>query len=127
VIAQRDVLPVAAEVGDGERFVIEHADEARRSAAVLHVRPAGFRHRRHVETVARRDELPFAVGEAIERPVALERRPVIAAAVGVLRFLHARRACDIEKAVIACKALGHGGSRWRFSSMASGPATGTGW
>jgi hypothetical protein len=33
-IAERDVLPVADEIGEADRLVIEHAQKARRAAAV---------------------------------------------------------------------------------------------
>jgi hypothetical protein len=36
-IAERDVLPVADEIGEADRLVIEHAQKARRAAAVLNV------------------------------------------------------------------------------------------
>ena len=39
-IAGGDVLPVAAEIGEGERLLVEHAQEARRAAAMLDVRLA---------------------------------------------------------------------------------------
>ena len=37
-IAQRDVLPVADEVGEADRLVVEHLEKAGRAAAVLNVR-----------------------------------------------------------------------------------------
>ena len=40
-VAERGALPVAAVVGEGERALVEHAQEAGRPAAMLDVRLAG--------------------------------------------------------------------------------------
>src|SRR5262249_36093258 len=55
-VADGDVLPIASEVGEGQRALVEHAKEPRRTAAVLDVGlpfPIGSR---KVEAVALRDE-----------------------------------------------------------------------
>ncbi len=55
-VADRDVLPVARIIGKGERAVVEHLEEARRPAPVLHVRPAVGARRANEEVVDRSDE-----------------------------------------------------------------------
>ena len=80
-IANADVLPVAAEIGKAERFLVEYLEEAGRAAAVLHIGPAGLRNRGHVEAVARCDECRLVFAKAVGRPVALKPFPVLAAAI----------------------------------------------
>ena len=98
-VADTDVLQIAAEVGKAERLLIEHFEETEGTAAMLHVRPAGFRNGRHVETVALRYEGRFVLREAIECAMALELLPHFAAAVRRLSGPHARRRSDVEKFV----------------------------
>ena len=98
-IADGDVLPVAAIIRDRQGLVVEHADEAGRPAAMLHIGPAAFRNGGHVEAVARGNERRLVFGEAVEAALAMEASPIIGAAVFPLRFLHARGRGDIEKAI----------------------------
>lgn len=59
-------LPFPAELAvgflDGQVVDAGNMEKARLAAAMLQVGPARFTHRRHVETVARPDELDFIVG-----------------------------------------------------------------
>ncbi len=90
-IALRDVLPVAAVVGEGDRVLVEDLHEALRAAAVLDIGWAVGGRRRKIEAVgvgqARREILVdlgapaaarFLAGIAIARPLAgldrLDRR-----------------------------------------------------
>src|SRR5262245_51683357 len=74
-VACADVLAIATIVGKGECAVIHQLEEAARASAVLNVRPARLRDRRHVETVTVGDEGDFAIGEAVEVAVPLEVLP----------------------------------------------------
>ena len=103
-IAGADILPVAAKVGDAERPVVEHADEAGRPATMLYVRPAALGHGRHIEAVALGDERGFRFSEAIRWAVALESGPVVSAAVGLLRGANPGRSGNVEESV------SHGGA-----------------
>ena len=98
-IAGADVLAVAAKVGNGERRVVENADEASRSAAMLDIGPAALRDGRHIEAVALGDERRLGFREAVERAVAFEVRPELAAAIGLLCGANAGRRGDIEKSI----------------------------
>src|SRR3546814_11967394 len=51
-VADAQILAVAAEVGIGQRPLVEHLEEAARAAAELHVGPAGLADRRLVEAAA---------------------------------------------------------------------------
>src|SRR3954471_8748612 len=64
-VAEADILPVAEEVGEAERAVVKHLEEAWRAAAVLDVGPAGLAHRGHVEAVTRGDEGGLSGSEAV--------------------------------------------------------------
>jgi hypothetical protein len=66
---------------------------------MLHIGPAAFRNRGHVEAVARSNERRLVFGEAVEAALAVEAIPIIGAAVFPLRLLHARGRGDIEKAI----------------------------
>src|SRR3546814_19755168 len=50
------ILAVAAEVGIGQRPLVEHLEEAAQAAAELHVGPAGLADGRPIEPVALGDE-----------------------------------------------------------------------
>ena len=56
-VAERDVLAVAAEVGEGQRPVVQHLQEARRSASMLDVRLPLGAGRAKVEHIQPRHEL----------------------------------------------------------------------
>src|SRR4029077_1967346 len=54
-IADAEILPIAREIREAESAVVEYLQEARRTAAMLHVRPAFAARRRHEEAVALRN------------------------------------------------------------------------
>jgi len=86
---------------------------------VLDIGPAAFRNGGHIEAIARSDERRFVFGEAVKSALAVETGPIIGAAVLPLRFLHARRRRDIEKAI------SHDGPRetadWLCTCVVSSP------
>ena len=98
-VAEADILQIAAKIRERQRLVVEDFDEARRPAAVLHIRPAALGDRSHVEAVARFDERHLVLGETVEGPVAFEILPHLAGAIGRLRRLHARRGDNVEEFV----------------------------
>ena len=77
-IAQRDVLPVAGVVGEAERPVVEHLDEALRPAAVLDVGSAELRDGRQKRGVELADEVRKLrcdrIGEARSEPLGVAVR-----------------------------------------------------
>src|ERR1700684_3660790 len=89
-IAGADVLAVAAKVGDRQRPVVENADEAGRAAAMLHIGPAALGDGRHIEAVALSDERRLGWREAIKGAIAVEVRPIFAAAIRSRRGGYAR-------------------------------------
>ena len=112
-IAGADVLAVAAKVRDRQRCLVEHADEAGRAAAVLHIRPAALRDGRHIEAVALSDERRLGCGKTVRRAVSAEVRPEFAAAIGLLRGAHAGSRGDVEESVShSCKPT-RGNETWR--------------
>src|SRR3984957_7643601 len=98
-IAQADVLPVTAKVGEAERRFVEYFEEAGRAAAMLHVRPTRFRDAREIEAVASLDECDFVFGESIRRPIAVEALPQFSAAVRLLGGANAWSRSYVEKSV----------------------------
>ena len=64
-IAERDVLLVAAEVGEGDEVGAKDVDEAGRAAAMLDVGPAGLGDGGHVEAVAEGDEVLLVRAELV--------------------------------------------------------------
>ena len=98
-IAEADILPIAGEIRERQRPVVDHAQEAARAAAMLDVRPAGLRDARHVEAVAFGDKGHLVVGEAVERAVAFEILPQMRAGILRLRRLDAGRDRDVQKSV----------------------------
>src|SRR5580658_8715601 len=50
-VADGDQLPVAGIVGEGERAIVDHPEESRGAAAMLHMRPAFPARRRDEEAV----------------------------------------------------------------------------
>jgi len=101
-VAERDVLPFAAAVGEGQRLVVEQVQKTARPAAMLDIGPTGLRQARHIEAVAFGDELGFGIAEAVEGAFAFEVLEIPRAALRLLRRLHRGRAGDIHKSV------GHG-------------------
>src|SRR3546814_6472752 len=59
------ILAVAAEVGIGQRPLVEHLEEAAQAAAELHVGPAGLADGRLIEPVALGDEGGFGRAQAV--------------------------------------------------------------
>ena len=109
-IAQADVLPVAAKVGEAERLFVEDFEEAGRTAAMLHIRPARFRDARHIEAVASLDEGDFVFGESIGCPIAVE---ALATALGC-RSPPGRRERSGSK---LCREIRRS---WRFTPISPG-------
>ena len=64
-IAQRDILPIAAEIGKAQCLLIENPNKARRAAAMLDVGPARFADGRQINAVTSGDEVPFRIAESI--------------------------------------------------------------
>ena len=113
-IASADVLAVAAKVGDRQRLLVENTDEAGRPAAVLDIGPSVLRDGRHIQAVALGDERRLGWAEAVKGAVAVEVRPIFAAAIRFLRGAHAGRRGDVEKSI------GHGG---KLHERRGNPAT----
>ena len=116
-IADRDVLLVAAEIGEGEGSLVEDVQEAGIAAAVLDVGPAGFGDGGHVEAVAEGDEVLLAGAEGMLAGAELLHAGVLsAAAVLLLLGFDVGGEGDVEEG------LGHGEPR--SLSMIRGAAEG---
>jgi len=86
-IAQADVLLVAAQVCEAEESGIDDANEACGAAPMLHVGPAGFAYRGHIEAVAALDEVLLRGAEGVSQRTALLHAFILApAAVFLLMF-----------------------------------------
>jgi hypothetical protein len=66
-VACRDVLAIAAEIGESERAFVEDAHKPRRPAAVLQIWPSRLADGGHVEAIACDDEIRLATPESIRR------------------------------------------------------------
>src|SRR6185369_1179737 len=99
-VAGAEELAIAAIVGERERVRIEDAEEARRAAAMLHVRPAGLADRPQVEAVACRDERGLVRTERVSVRLAADRPR---AAVGRLLRAEDRGGAE-ELEVLSCHA-----------------------
>src|SRR5262249_12716627 len=98
-LALRSASRRPARLPQGECAVVHQLEEAARASAMLNVRPARLRNRRHVKAVTVGDEGDFAIGEAVEVAVPLKVPPD---AIGAHLGLHgpdAWRHRDIEKSV----------------------------
>ena len=51
-IASRHILPIAQKIREAKGAIVHDAQKSRRTAPVLHVRPAGFGDRGEIEPVA---------------------------------------------------------------------------
>lgn len=91
-IPDRDVLLVAGKIGEGQRAIVEHLEKARRSAAVLDVRPAIAARGADEETVGGADIGGKIVVETITRRFSVfSSLAQLAAAVVRLRRFDGRR------------------------------------
>lgn len=68
-VAGREELAIALVIGEAELRRREHAQEAGRAAAVLHVGPAGLADGGKVERIPALDEIDLVVGERVGRDV----------------------------------------------------------
>src|SRR5208337_4920725 len=91
--------PVAAEIGEAKRGLVENLEKARRATAVLHIGPTGLRNRGHIERVSRFDERRFFAAKAVERAMTLEMLPHFSSAIGRLCGLNARGRGHFKKLV----------------------------
>jgi len=88
-IARANELAVALEIGEADEIRPQHLHEPGWAAAVLHVGPAGLTYGGHVETVARSNEVSFAIGERVGFGCILD--DLVFAEVSVLGPLHSGR------------------------------------
>ncbi len=98
-VAGADVLAVSLVVGEGEGVLIDHLEEATRAAPMLHIRPAGFGYRRHIEAVACGDESRLVVSETLELTMALKALPDVIHTHPRLHGLDAGRYRYVEKSI----------------------------
>ena len=82
-VTAADVLAVAGVVGETDRALVHHLHESRGTTAVLHVRPAGLAHTRHVKAVPGGDEGRLAGAQ----PVVVVLAPVHTGITGAAAFL----------------------------------------
>src|SRR5262245_197609 len=95
-IAGADILPVAGEIGESERRLVDDAQEARRSAAVLDVRLAVLARGRQVERPEARHELgENGVDLRLPASILLETRIGAARPAALLNGLYRRREGDV--------------------------------
>src|SRR5262245_10714947 len=95
-IAGADILPVAGEIGESECRLVDDAQEARRSAAVLDVRLPVLARGRQVERPEARDELgENGVDLRLPASILLETRIGAARPAALLNGLYRRREGDV--------------------------------
>ncbi len=85
-VAHRDVLPIAAEVGERERALVEHLEEALGTTPVLHVGLAIGAGSAEIEGVPLGDE-PLEIGRDLRLPTAAFFHAGVAGS-GTEPFLH---------------------------------------
>src|SRR6185437_4657191 len=64
-VTSREQLAIALVIGEGQRRLIDHAQESSRTTSMLNVGPSGFAHRAQVETLSCRNKLDLRFAEWI--------------------------------------------------------------
>src|SRR5262249_33237626 len=131
-VTNTDVLPVPAVVCKGKGALINHLEEAARTAAMLNVRPTGLRHRSDVEAVALRNECGLVLRELSELAAAFEVCPKALRTHLRLRGPNARCHSNIQKSIRHDCARGWGRGRgfpkspgfWRAQAASAAWTTG---
>ena len=123
-IAGGDVLPVAGEIGEGERRLVNDAQEAGRSAAMLDVRLPVLARGRKVERPHARDELcEDSIDLRVPAAILVETRIGGARAATLLNGLHRGREGDVCRGHVAppCSPVSasSGDAKWCIPLMES--------
>src|SRR5271157_1642272 len=96
-VARADKLAVAFEIREADKVRSQHFYESRWTSAVLHVGPARLAYGRHVEAVARGDEVSFATRERVGLGCMLHS--LVLSEVFVLGVLHSGRERELHEFV----------------------------
>ena len=93
-VARADKLAVAFEIREADKVRSQHLYESRWTSAVLHVGPACLAYGRHVEAVARGNEVSFATRERVGLGCILH--DLVLSEVFVLGLLHGGREHELH-------------------------------
>src|SRR5271165_168240 len=96
-VARADKLAVAFEIREADKVRSQHFYESRWTSAVLHVGPARLAYGRHVEAVARGNEVSFATRERVGLGCMLHN--LVLSEVFVLGLLHSGRERELHEFV----------------------------
>src|SRR5271166_1715754 len=96
-VARADKLAVAFEIREADKVRSQHLYESRRTSAVLHVGPARLAYGRHVEAVARGNEVSFVTRERVGLGCVLH--DLVLSEIFVLGLLHSGRERELHEFV----------------------------